>query len=399
MSTTNLSRQVSLRSVVEIIMHQGPISRAVIAAETGMSKQTISDVVRVLDDAGWVVPIGRARGKAGRSAVLYRMQNDAAYALGVDLGGTKLHVGIGDLSCEVVGQTTEPTDPRGGRHVIDQIRRVSDDLLRRSKVPKHKLRIATVGSPGVVEPATGRITMAPKIPGLEEFDVVAALSDALETRVLVDNDVNLATIGESWQGHGRGVEDFVFLALGTGVGMGVMAGGKLIRGARNASGEVAYLPIGVDPFMPHNGIPAHFEQAVSTSAILERYAALGGRTDYVVRDIFDALPNDAAAHHALEETARVLALGIAAVWAVLDPQFVVLGGSVGVRPELTERVMGVLPRCTSLPIRLKRTDLGQRGPLLGALGIGLKEIHNELFNLVSPRGELDLPTRAPASGT
>ena len=117
-----ISRQFSQRSVMEAIVQGGPISRASIAKQTGLSKQTISEIVRVLEQDGWVQETGRTSGHVGRTAVTYELVVDAAYIVAVDLGGTKVRVAITDLAGQIAGRgDVAPTDPRGGQAVVDQI--------------------------------------------------------------------------------------------------------------------------------------------------------------------------------------------------------------------------------------------------------------------------------------
>lgn len=112
---SSISRQVSTHAVMTTIIDKGPISRAGISRETDLSKQTSSEIVRMLEETGWIEEIGLAKGKVGRSAVLYQIVPDSAYIAGVDLGGTKLTVAIADMKGSLVGEETVPTDSQGGR--------------------------------------------------------------------------------------------------------------------------------------------------------------------------------------------------------------------------------------------------------------------------------------------
>src|ERR1700680_5076454 len=114
-SETPLARQLSVGAVVDWIIHRGPVSRGAGGTATGLSKQTVSEVVRALEVEGWVRPIGRTSGSVGPAATTYEICPDAAFVVGVDLGGTKVHGAIANLACEVVAEASEPTDERGGR--------------------------------------------------------------------------------------------------------------------------------------------------------------------------------------------------------------------------------------------------------------------------------------------
>src|SRR5450756_386147 len=123
------ARQASVRLVIERVLRDGPISRAELARGTGLSKQTVSDVMRELARDGWVRAEGQIQGAVGRSAVTYAIRADSAFVLGIDLGGTKLHVALADLNGQIVAEMVEPTAREGGIGVVEQIGRIADELI------------------------------------------------------------------------------------------------------------------------------------------------------------------------------------------------------------------------------------------------------------------------------
>lgn len=239
-----IARQASTRLVIEQVLRGGPISRAEIARGTGLSKQTISEVMRELERGGWVREEGQVQGAVGRSAVTYAIRPDAAFVLGIDLGGTKLHLALADLHGQIVAEIVEPTQHAGGAAVIEQIGRLADTLVEKVGIARDRVRSAVMGSPGIVDPRSGAIMIAPNVPGLDTFDVRAALRARLGIDVAIENDVNLAAVGEHWCGGSKDARSFAFVALGTGIGLGIFADGRLLRGARGAAGEISYLPLG-----------------------------------------------------------------------------------------------------------------------------------------------------------
>src|SRR4051795_2362840 len=127
---SSLVRQLSVRAVMEAMLRRKKLSRAELARITQLSKQTISEVVRALETNGSVAVSGRVQGAVGRSAVAYELRDDAAVVVGIDLGGTKLHVALANVVGAVVAETVERTDPRGGTHVVAQIGAVAKRLLK-----------------------------------------------------------------------------------------------------------------------------------------------------------------------------------------------------------------------------------------------------------------------------
>ena len=377
---------------MERVLREGPISRAEIARGTGLSKQTISGVMRELERDGWVHAQGQTQGAVGRSAVVYALRADAAFVLGIDLGGTKLHVALADLNGDVVAEEVEPTSPAGGTDIVEQIGRIASALVQRAGITHARVLGAVMGSPGVVDPVSGAIVIAPNLPHFDSFDVRGALRSRLGMPITIENDVNLAAVGEHWRGNSRNIRTFAFIAVGTGIGMGLFADGHLVRGARGAAGEIAYLPLGGDPFDARGFRLGTLETAISSAAIAERYAGHGGAEGATVRDIFDRLGSgDEAARLTVSEIARVLAAAILAVKSVIDPEVVVMGGSIGIRPELKADIEAQLARCTREPGRIEISALGSRATLVGALGSAIDTVHRSVFGVGGDISPLALP--------
>ena len=294
------------------------------------------------------------------------MTPDTDYCFAADLGGTKLAAAIADTQGRIVAERTEPTDPRGAAHVAEQIAACADKLSQAAGIDVARARHVMVGIPGAIDPRTGRISLIPNIPGLENFDIRAFLQGRFGTDVAIENDVNLAMLGEHALGCARDCRNAAFLSLGTGAGLGLLIDGKLYRGASGSAGEIADLPIGHD-FTLSNSPPGTFELEVGSSAIVERYRRQGGNSATTVRDIFRLLEHgDEVAAAVLDTTARCVALAVVTLQSLLDLELIVFGGSIGVRPELHERVRHALTRLSSRPITTAVSQLGDRAGLLGA---------------------------------
>lgn len=386
-----ISRQFSLCMVMEAIVHCGPISRASVAKQTGLSKQTISEIARQLEEDGWIRQTGRTSGHVGRTAVTYEIVPDAACIATIDLGGTKVRAAIADLSCQVLAEVTEPTDERGGLHVVQQIARLCREAAKHNGIAYEKIRMAVVGVPGVPDQERGRVVMAPNVSGFDTLDVKAALGAELGIEIMLENDVNLAAIGEHWIGSATGVEDLAYIALGTGIGAGVMVGGELVRGIGNAAGELGFLPFGADPFEAESLKVGALERVAATVGIRRRYKELS-RQELDVPGIFDAAQaGDVHAKQVLEETARYVARAVAAICAITNPGKVVLGGSIGGRTELVSRVRELLPLCFPYPVEIGVSELGSRVAIVGGAAVGLTHLHTTLFAGGVPGAEISLP--------
>jgi predicted NBD/HSP70 family sugar kinase len=180
--------------------------------------------------------------------------------------------------------------------------------------------------------------------------------------------VNLAMLGEQSLGCASGCKNAAFLALGTGTGLGLLIDGKLFRGARGAAGEISDLPIARDPTSQTLSTMGAFELEVGSVAIVDRYRRQGGTSAATVRDIFRRLEEgDEVAASVLDATARWVALAVVTLQSLLDLELIVFGGSIGVRPELYERVQKVLPSLFSRRVTIAPSQLGDRAGLIGAV--------------------------------
>lgn len=384
-------RQLSLGTVMDAIIGHGPISRAQIAKLTAISKQTASEVIRELEAGGWVRVHGQTSGGVGRTAVTYAIRPEAAYVAGVDLGGTQLRMAIADLACTIVAEAAVATDPRGGAAVVEQIAALARRLAHDNGIVRDRIRLLVVGTPGILDARNGTIRVAPNISGFDRIDVVGRLREAFGIDVILENDVNVGALGERWLGRAKGIDTFAYVALGTGLGMGVVSEGRIIRGAHGGAGEIANLPLGGDPFDPANRLHGTLETAIGSAGIVARYVAAGGDPSVSVRDLFARLGTDARAGAVIEETARLMALAIVAVVAAFDPEIVVLGGSIGAHPEFIERVRRHVGTALAAPPPIEASALGSRSGIVGALAIGINNIHNALFAPTFASRELSLP--------
>src|ERR1700735_5572627 len=294
------------------------------------------------------------------------MTHEADYCFAADLGGTKLAAAIADARGRIVAELTEPTDPRGAAHVAEQIAACADKLAQTVGIDVARARHVMVGIPGGIDPRPCRVSLIPNIAGLEDFDVLGFLRSRFGPDVAIENDVNLAMLGEHALGCASRCRNAAFLALGTGAGLGLLIDDKLFRGARGSAGEIADLPIGRDPT---SQIPsATFELEVGSHAILDRYRRQGGTAAATVRDIFRLLEQgDEVAASILDTTARWVAVAVVTLQSLLDLELIVFGGSIGVRPELYQRVRRVLPALFSRPINIAPSQLGDRAGLIGAV--------------------------------
>lgn len=210
---------------------------------------------------------------------------------------------------------------------------------------------------------------------------------------MVENDANLAALGEYRSGAARGVGTFVCLMIGTGIGMGIVVDGTLFRGAHGAAGEVGYLPYGWPAddsrVTPRQGM---LEAAAAARSVVEVAAANGLTAARSAKDVFAlARDGDERAVHAVHAEAERLAFVVASVSAVIDPELVVLGGGVGSANTdlLREPMERLLNRTTPLVPRIAAAELGAGAVLAGAVATGLRTARDVVFDRMTGVGAAD----------
>ena len=385
------------------------MSRPRIARLTGLSKPTVSSVVQYLEACGLVREQGLLSGPVGRPSVLYEAVARPGHVFAADVGGSKVRAGLVDSYGEVVAEAIEPTIKDSGQEVIEQIGRLFRSLVGRAGLRPHTVWAAGVGVPGVYDPDTGRVSAIPNLPALAEVPVATALGDALGIPVAIDNDVNLAAVGERWRGLATDLDHFAAVSIGTGIGMGIVINGEIYRGSRGAAGEIDFLPIGADPFdrppgdeagrpgkrvtrlgpASPDGHRTHgpLESASTGPAIMQRLeqrlrggAPTSLTAEATVAEVFRAAERgDRLARELVDEEARTVALAVVTIAAVLDPQMIVLGGGVGSNPGLLEPVRRDVSAMFPRPLDIRTSALGDAAAFHGAIAAGLRAARQQLL--------------------
>jgi predicted NBD/HSP70 family sugar kinase len=370
-ATPAMLRSLNERTVLDAIRAGAPISRAEISRRVGISKPTVSLALRSLLGAQLVREVDAAAHQARYGATLFESVPEARLVFGLDMGARFLRAAICDLHGDVRARQDVETSGAGAAELLDTTVELRDRLIATSDLPASLIDGVVIGVPGVVEPVSGVVRLAENIPGLDGLQVAAELERRLGAPVSVHNDINLAAVGERWRGVGRGVDDFAFLSIGTGLGAGLMVRGELVLGHRGGAGELDFALGGPER---HDDDPC----AAALSAYAAEVAAREeGRTSlvapYAVPAIFDAArAGDAAAQAVVDEAARRITVHITPIAAVVDVELVVLGGGIGANGDLLlvpirDRLAAALPFAP----RVEVSTLGDAAILTGALSIGL----------------------------
>ncbi|MEV5125771.1 ROK family transcriptional regulator [Streptomyces decoyicus] len=399
------ARLINDRLALQLLQSEGPLTAGQLKALTGLSRPTVADLVERLQEAGLIAVVGESGAqRRGPNARLYGIVADRAHLVGLDLRTHSVTVAVADLLGEVRAERTVPIGPDDTPEAAVAAALAGLDKALAAAGAPHPHTLA-VGAPGLVDPATGRLGGTDWIPSWH-VALVGELRARRAVPVLLENEVNLAAIAERRDGAARDHDTFVLLWLGHGTGAAVVLDGTLRRGASGGTGEIGFLPVPGTAALPSaSGCDGGFHSLAGSAAICALAAQHGLPTeagagsaplDAPAPDA-DAPPAEAVVRAAvaagdtgaafLDALAARIALGVAAVCAVLDPGCVVLGGEIGSGggEELAGRVAGHLARLSPLRTDVRAGALGGRAVLRGAVLAARDAAQNELFGAAGPR--------------
>jgi glucokinase len=380
-------RRLNLQRVLAVVMSQPrPFTRAELSEATGLSAPTIGSLVAHLVRSGVVRDLGAGPSRGGRRPAFMEFNARHGFAAGIDLGPTHTRLAVADLRGERLAHDVIATpagpDPAAllGR-VADALR----GLLRTADVPAERLLAVAAGAPGAVDRERGIVTVAPNLEGWTQVPMRDILEQDLETAVVVENDVNLAVLGEHWRGAARGHDTCAFVFVGTGIGAGILIDGALHRGHHFIAGEIAMMCMGPQYLDGDFGSRGCLETLAGLEALSARWPGAAGRDPAEwLAELFDAARSgDRGAGRAVEETARLVGMAVANVVAVVDPSLIVLGGALFAQAEpLVREVRSVVHRIARVPIDVVVSALGKEAPLWGGLLVAITEAGGRLRHRV-----------------
>lgn len=379
-------------SVLRLIWHERRISRAEIARRTGLSRSTVTEIVRDILKTALVAEVGTGRSRGGRRPIVLEFQDDACVILGVDIGATHVAVALTDLRGRVLAwnEAAHPvrTDPKGTRALIV---RLCDASLATGKDVEKKLIGIGVGVPSPVDPDDPYGLSEVVLPEWHSRSGLEGLSVNYGLPVLVDNDANLGALAERWWGAGREVDDFAYVKLATGIGLGHILGGEIYRGAAGFAGEIGHLAID-----PHGepcicGLRGCLATFVGSKALVARARALladhpesqlAGE-DFTIAAIEDAaLAGDKLALRVVHEAAEYLGIAVAGLLNLNNPSMVILGGGLVRVGELLLEPLREAVRSRTLvssvaAAEIRTSELGPQAAAVGAATLVLDAALND----------------------
>jgi glucokinase len=374
-------RRLNLERVLAAAMaRQGAFTRAELIETTGLSAPTVGSLTSSLIRAGLLVDLGAGPSRGGRRPSHMEFNARHGFVAGIDIGPTRTRVGLADLRGELIARriVQTPLDRNPG-HMLPAIAEELKSLMKDTDAPSCRLLSAAAGVPGVVDPARGLVMLSPNLKGWSEVPMADILADTLETNVLVENDVNLAVLGEHWKGAARGHDTCAFLSFGTGIGAGVLVDGRLHHGHHFLAGEIGLMCMGPQFVKPESAIRGSLEAIAGLEALKTKWQAeQPGDSDWIADLFAAAKAGDASAQRTLDDAATFIGIAAANVCSVLDPSLVVLGGGLLAGGALLEPVRQIVSRFIPMPSAIVTTSLDKDAPLWGSLLVAMRAARERL---------------------
>ncbi|WP_235011748.1 ROK family transcriptional regulator [Bryocella elongata] len=386
-------RQVNARALLRLIREHNPCSKAELVRLSGLSAPTVSSAVSHLATLGLIEHLGEGESSGGRPPEMLRFHAGHGHVAGVDIGGTRLRMVLADLNGRIVTQWAHQftEKERTPRAVCDLILEGLRCCCQEIGGSMRKVLHLTAGAPGITNVETGVVVSAPNLTDWNGVPLRAMLEERLDLPVSVENDTNLAAVGEHWRGSAKGVANFVFIAMGTGVGAGIFLLDRLHHGANWSAGEIGYMSVEGQPREPLRiRAVGQLERIIGGLAIEKEWHRLlakrGRTTDAALRrlrasEVFDlAAEGDRLAREVVQYTARILAHSISELSLVLDPEMVILGGGVGSHAELCRATDKLLSENEFGRPALRQSSLGPQAQLHGAISVSLSASEMKLLS-------------------
>jgi predicted NBD/HSP70 family sugar kinase len=379
--TPRLIREINDRAALDLMLEVGPLTKTRLGELTGLSKVTAAQMLARLEERRLVEVVGTLEGGRGPNAALYSVVPSSGYVAGLHVGPDVVTTAVADITGDVVAEVS--VDPREAADPVSVIRRGVTKATRRAGVAKTRLRCLVIGSPGIVDAGTGDLRYAYDLPEWH-LGLLKALRTDFRRPVVIENDVNLAALAERSAGVARGVDDFVLVWVGRGLGLAAVLDGRLHRGVSGGAGEIGYLPVPEEPLPKGMRNPRHsgFQSLVGADGVRRLAREHGIRRRTAAACIEAALDEPERGGALFDELARRLAIGLSSVCVVLDPGLCVLTGEITVAggAQLAHRVEAALAEMCPNPTRVVASDVEGDPVLRGTVLLGLEAARDEVFS-------------------
>jgi predicted NBD/HSP70 family sugar kinase len=365
-------RQLNQQRIIETLMG-GPATQAELARQTGLSTATVSNIVKVMQDSGLAStePIT----SSGRRALNVRLNSNGAVAVGIDFGRRHLRVVLASLSYHIIAEESVML-PLGhqSQEGIQAALVLLEKLLRESDVDRSAVVGAGVGIPGPIDRRTGTVAQGAILPEWVGINILQHLEDTLKFPVYVDNDANLGAWSEVTWGPHTGVENLMFLKIGSGIGAGLILNGAPYYGNIGITGEIGHATIHEQGLVCRCGNRGCLETIASTTTMIELLSRGDDRPLTPADIVRKALARDSATLRVVDDAGLAVGRALGNVANLINPEVIVVGGPLAglgnllldpIRRGLVRHAVPVIGETTTLTM----SSLGDRAEALGAAAL------------------------------
>jgi glucokinase len=381
--TPGLLRLLNLERVLALaIDHLEPFTRAELVQATGLSTPTVGSLASQLIRTGLVRDLGPGPSRGGRRPYFMEFNTSHGFVGAIDLGPTRTRLAVADLRggrlAERVIATPVGLDPQP---LLRRLAGVLQELLAEAHVPQGRLIAVGAGAPGAVDRDRGVVTLASNLKGWFQVPMRETLEQALDAPVVVENDVNMAVLGEHWRGAAVGHRNCVFISVGTGIGAGIMVEGELHRGHHSLAGEIGLMCMGPQYVGDETEAGGSLESLAGLKALTARWpGGAGSDPQRWVAELFEAAQaGDSQARKTVDELATLIGIATTNLSVVLDPSLIVLGGAVVDQgAPLVQEVRRIVGQIMLEPSKVVVSALGKEAPLWGCVLVAITEAREHL---------------------
>ncbi len=394
----------SEKMLVDLIRKYGEFSKSDLVSFTDYSRTKITSCIDSLLDKNIIVANNVTEYTGGRRSKKFSLNGNFGLVAGVDIGATSIDLGIADFSGRLLMRHSEPASVKDGPIIIlGRVCTLLEDLLHQNGLNSDKLNGIGIGVPGPVDFSVGSLVSPPIMPGWDRYPIIQTVQQWFpSSNVVVDNDVNVMALGERYQGAGRGVENLIFIKIGTGIGAGIICEGKIYRGASGCAGDIGHICVDKTGPLCHCGNHGCLEAVAAGPAIAERSlsAAQAGKSPIMLQyyerngnvlradDVGSASrEGDAAAIEIIRESGQFIGDVLAGLVNFYNPGMIVIGGGVS---NLGDQLLSSIRQTVlhrSLPLATRDllivfSEIGADAGVIGAINLAMDNIFTIATNRV-----------------
>jgi glucokinase len=381
-------RETNARTILTLLKKLGPCSRADLVRKTGMSAPTVANVVSDLSGLGLIEWIGEGPSGGGRRPENLRFKADSGFLAGVEVTTDALRILLTDLNGTLLDEQYDPLpiNSRSPDAVVEALNASLKAIMQKHNLPHKKLLAFTVGVAGITNTNDGIVISVSGSNTWRDVPLLDMLKKHFACAIFVENDTNLAAIGEHFCGVAQSEDSFIFVAVGSGVGAGIFLNGQIVHGASWSAGEIGYLHVpnisNMEPSLYEYG---GLEQVLGGGGILRSWNAVSSKSGVTMKirkasNVLDlASQGNVVAQKLVHQRARLLKDVVLNLSLTLNPSLFVFGGELGSHAALLEPTMEMLRRSEVAVARVLPSSLGNSAVVWGAIAVAMQDSERKLY--------------------